>query len=628
MDTAGGQSAIASDQDDARTSAYRAAIAAFADVAGGLAEVRDLDALLHLIASKITELVGISRCSVYLRDDATGLFKGQVGHCDHDIDAQVKRLVAGMEADAFTREVLAAKKPVEVMNALQDARPMRAAMRAWNVRAMLGVPMVLRDEVIGIIYLDDEGKPHAFSQTEKEVASAFAELAAVAISQAQLNEQLRSSLRTVARQNDLLRRAAALDDRLAALVLEGGSVSEIASAVAEVTGKPCSIHDERFERLAAAVPPGLAENTFPRLLDPEHRDHPLVQQALDAVRGKPSGIVGPLPQMGLPRRFVVAPMTMRQRGCGYLVLAEHGSRFHRLDMHFARRAAMNVALELAAEQRAVRADIDARASLLSELIRGNRDLPSIERRAQHLGVDLTRLRVLCLVCSEEGENSSVERIAAAVRATTTGEMLASGVVDGLAMALELEPGQPTLAAIARVRERVQKGLDSLGEPGLIAAVSTRCRTVPDYVRAYAETRQVLTVAKHLCASGRPLVLTADDLGPGRLFLASSNRSEAEQFAQDALGPLLTMEEGDEKGLITTLSCFFANGRSVRRSSQALGVHENTIRYRLGRIEELTGLNVSSSSDDQLTAQTALLILRIQGRVGSPTSEAAGAPGPM
>jgi sugar diacid utilization regulator/GAF domain-containing protein len=602
------------DQGAATSSPYRAAIAAFADVAGGLAEFRDLDSLLHLIASKICELAGISRCSVYLREDGTGLFRGQVGHADHDIDARVKRLVSGMEADAFTREVVEGKKPVAVVNTLEDDRPMRAAMRAWNVRSMLGVPMVLHDEVIGIIYLDDEDRQHTFSEADQEVASAFADLAAVAISQAQVTEQLRSSLRTVARQNDLLRRAAALDDRLAGLVLEGGSVAEIAEAVAEVTGKPCSIHDESFQRLTAAVPPGLGDAAIPRLLDPAHHDHPVVREALESLRGKPSGVIGPFPQLGLSRRYLVAPMTMRQLDSGYLVLGEHGTRFHRLDMHFARRAAMNVALELAAEQRAVRADVDARASLLSELIRGNRDLPSIERRAQHLGVDLTKLRVLCLVSNDSANDSFAHRVAPALREATDGSILASGVAEGVVVAIELEGGQPTLAAVSQLRARIEAAVEQLGEPGLVAAVSTRCRTVPDYVKGYAECRQVLSVAKRLSSPEGRTVLTADDLGPGRLFLASSNRTEAEQFSQDALGPLLAMEDGGETGLVGTLASFFACGRSVRRSAQALGVHENTIRYRLGRIQELTGLDVASSSDDQLTAQTALLILRIQGRI--------------
>ena len=60
--------------------------------------------------------------------------------------------------------------------------------------------------------------------------------------------------------------------------------------------------------------------------------------------------------------------------------------------------------------------------------------------------------------------------------------------------------------------------------------------------------------------------------------------------------------------------FFDRGRSVRNSAKFLGVHENTIRYRLGRVLDLTGLDLAADADAQLTAQVALLILRIQGRL--------------
>ncbi len=44
------------------------------------------------------------------------------------------------------------------------------------------------------------------------------------------------------------------------------------------------------------------------------------------------------------------------------------------------------------------------------------------------------------------------------------------------------------------------------------------------------------------------------------------------------------------------------------------MHENTIRYRLGRIEETIGIPVATDADAQLTAQLALLVLRLQGRL--------------
>jgi hypothetical protein len=49
-------------------------------------------------------------------------------------------------------------------------------------------------------------------------------------------------------------------------------------------------------------------------------------------------------------------------------------------------------------------------------------------------------------------------------------------------------------------------------------------------------------------------------------------------------------------------------------AERLGVHENTIRYRLSRVEQLTGLAVTHDPDAQLQAHMALLVLELQGRV--------------
>ncbi len=90
--------------------------------------------------------------------------------------------------------------------------------------------------------------------------------------------------------------------------------------------------------------------------------------------------------------------------------------------------------------------------------------------------------------------------------------------------------------------------------------------------------------------------------------------------RDTLGALL--EDGDPgiHDLFVTLQAFFDCSRSVRRSATALGVHENTIRYRLSRIEDLTGLDIVGSGDVQLAVQLALLILRLEGRLPEPPHE--------
>lgn len=47
-------------------------------------------------------------------------------------------------------------------------------------------------------------------------------------------------------------------------------------------------------------------------------------------------------------------------------------------------------------------------------------------------------------------------------------------------------------------------------------------------------------------------------------------------------------------LIETLRAYLANGRSVRATAHELFVHENTLRYRLARFEELTGCSLNST----------------------------------
>jgi sugar diacid utilization regulator len=599
---------------EALPDAYREMVRSFGEVAAALSDQGDLDSLLHLIAERICALTGVPRCSVYLREEGTDQFKGQVGHADHDIDALVKRLVAGCEADRFTKEILETKRPVVVANALDDPRPIRSTMRAWNVRSMLGVPMVLRADVIGIVFLDVEHEHWAFTESAIELAATFADLAAVAIVQARLTADLRRSLGTVARQNKLLRRAAAVDERLGALSLQGASFAEIAQAVADLTAKPCAIYDSNYRALASAKPSWLDEPDSPRLPDGRVWARPEVVAAVAEAADSHNGLLNRMPEAGLNHRFLVAPVLWREHQWGVLSIMEYGTQFAPLDRHIARRAATSIALELSAEHRAAQSEWDARASLLTQLIRGNQDVPSLKHRAQYLGVELEHPRVLCLISAADGSElpAATDVIEAIVDGTDAQQVLASGVADGILVALDIDPARASREAIEDVRARVESGLRRLEfAPALVAALSAACTRLPDFPRAYGEAQQVLACLTTVADPGSTRTLTADELGPARLLLASTDRHDAQRFAHNALGALLSNDDG-MADLLETLYVFFDCSRSVRRAAQVLTLHENTIRYRLARVEETTGLAVASSSEDQLTVQFALLILRICG----------------
>jgi sugar diacid utilization regulator len=599
-----------------REEAYQAAIRAFGEVAGALGEVKKLDDLLHLVARHICDLVGVHRCSVYLRDKDSDLFRGQVGHADRDIDERVKRLVAGVPGDEFTGEILRTMAPVTINDAVSDPRPIRSTMRAWKIRSMMGVPMIIRGEVTGIVFLDDEDRPHSFQPIDADTAAAFADLAAVAINQAQLTGKLRASLDTVARQNQLLRRAAQIEDRLTKLVLDGGDIREIADTVSQLTGKPCAVYDANNERLALIVPPGLDETANPKILEPGYRSQPAVLDALAALDGSRGGVVEPLPAAGLNHRFMIAPVVVRDDIWGRVVLMEFPARFGPIDMHVCRRAATNIAVEMSAERRAATAEWNVRASLAGELIRGGADPGSVRKRADYMGIRLDLPRVLCLLTPGEGvaaELPDARAVAGAFADAGATGVLATALAEGVVVIAEVDGDIAAADALAAVKTVVEKACGRIDPQGsLLAGISTICREASDYERGFTEARQVVSCLARFGATDRR-VLAADDLGAGRLLLAAADPAEIERFARDTLGRLL--DEGDAAAdLVATLAAFFDQGRSIRKTAAALDVHENTIRYRLGRIEEAIGLPIATDSDAQLTVHLALLVLRLQGRL--------------
>jgi sugar diacid utilization regulator len=598
---------------------YPEVVSAFSEIASAINEETDLDTLLHLVAERICTLLSIQRCSVYLKDRATGVFRGQVAHTGNEEDTAIKRLTVGIEADGFTREILSTQRPVLVMNAQSDPRPVRAAMLQWNVRTMLGVPMILRGDVIGLLFLDNKDQPHDYTPEQQELSLTFANLAAIAISQAQLTADLRSTLGTAAQQNAMLRRAAALEDRLMNLVLEGADLNQIATAVTELTGKPCSIHDAEYRRLAHAAPEG---EVVPRVLDSVALQDPAVREALAGLTARRPSIIPPIPAAGVHRRGLVALVRVGNADCGYLVLTEYRSRFGAQDAIVARRTATIIALELSGKRRAAEADSHAVEALARDLLHGSDDVGSLSRRADYHGLALSEPHHVVLLSlrdqAVQGRISGRRIAEAFAEAAPHLRAFVADVEKDVAIVLERPDAPNANDAIRLLKEIVEQVVQVLApEATVTAAISTVCRGAADYPGAHEQTRQISRGISTFGAPGQVHILAADDLGAGRLLLATADRSEADRFVRDTLGALLDEQDAGIHDLFVTLQAFFECSRSVRRSATSLGVHENTVRYRLSRIDELTGLDIINDGNAQLAVQLALLILRLEDRLAAP-----------
>jgi hypothetical protein len=137
--------------------------------------------------------------------------------------------------------------------------------------------------------------------------------------------------------------------------------------------------------------------------------------------------------------------------------------------------------------------------------------------------------------------------------------------------------------------------------------------VPDLVQAHISARAA--VAGLRAAPGwpdAPRPVTADDLLPERAL--SGDGHARRQLVVAVYNPLV--EAGS--ATLDTVSAFLDHGGSIEATARAVFVHANTVRYRLRRAADMTGLTATNPRD-AYTYRVALTLGRLQSREASPAA---------
>ncbi|MDQ1600434.1 MAG: hypothetical protein QOD68_1908, partial [Actinomycetota bacterium] len=99
-----------------------------------------------------------------------------------------------------------------------------------------------------------------------------------------------------------------------------------------------------------------------------------------------------------------------------------------------------------------------------------------------------------------------------------------------------------------------------------------------------------------------------------IFSAMTDVTDVERFVRAWLGKLLDYDSHKHSDLVSTLTCYLEHGGSYDATAGALTVHRSTLKYRLQRIREISGYDLTESDarfNLQLAtrAWTALTALR-------------------
>jgi DNA-binding PucR family transcriptional regulator len=192
--------------------------------------------------------------------------------------------------------------------------------------------------------------------------------------------------------------------------------------------------------------------------------------------------------------------------------------------------------------------------------------------------------------------------------------------------LVLVPGGDESTA-ARAAEAILSELET-GLAGFTFALG-RSRITEDPAELPRAASEALLAANVAQGSADGAALAFEQTGAYRLLLSamSENPSELQRFYSETVEPLVAYDEQYETDLLRTLETFLEADGNVAGTAQRLFTHRHTIYYRLERVRELSGLDVSSS-DGREKLSLGLKAMRVLGiaSAAGPATEAGAAGG--
>jgi GAF domain-containing protein len=559
----------------------------------------ELVPMLQGVVGLATEATGCHACFIYLLEGselviraASPVFGEAVGNVRFSVKEGLAGWVARHGRPEFIRD-----------RAMQDPRMKYVPLlEEESFQSMAAVPILSRaGETIGVIVLHTRA-PHEFGEDIPNLLTHIASLVSGAIENAQMYDRERRRVDSLTGLSELAQQVAAAAD-----------AGELGEALVRGTA---ALLDADACQLLRVEPDG--ETVTPLASHPENLPAPALRSVAEVMLAGLENRSGPgrraagralWPSEALAD-VLVTPLVAGGQRVGVLCVASASARAF--------------ADEEAEISRAI-AHLAAVAIKRVELIEGLTKANTIKDLFEALAAGATTFaaaKAAEVRCDLNAPYLVLSAQPAGARAQSTGEWrVAAGAVGrGLAelaprSAIESGPGPVrALLAFGSARRSAVEGLlrqaRELGQAhGAVIGVSEVRDAPDDAAGAYREAHDAATIAHALLRDGGAIAYS--QVGAYRYLVQIGADDAPRDRMRAAVDLLIDYDRRRRTSLLDTLERYLSERRSVIESARALYIHPNTLRQRLGRIEELTELDLND--DDLLSLELAIKLARLHGR---------------
>lgn len=150
------------------------------------------DEIMHRVMELVFQMDNVERGFVMLRDDKKGFKPAVLLYKDETRKADARGVAL---STTITEKLMTDRVPLLIYDVGTDERfSTSQSLRISGIRSAMCAPLIYRDRVFGIFYVDCLSKPYAFSQEELGIFSVIAAEAAISFDNARSHEELARQL--------------------------------------------------------------------------------------------------------------------------------------------------------------------------------------------------------------------------------------------------------------------------------------------------------------------------------------------------------------------------------------------------------------------------------------------------
>jgi purine catabolism regulator len=381
-------------------------------------------------------------------------------------------------------------------------------------------------------------------------------------------------------QFDALERGAQVHERLERLVIEGSGLDQILAATGAAIGGAACVIDRSGSELARS---GSLQADDAEAIAELGRE--LAGDDTAATPIAPDG--GPL-----EGRALAVPVPGRRGGLAvaWLIGVSDTDPLGDFERLCIRQAAIVVGLELMRERVVRETERRLAGDLLADALGERLGTDELTGRLRPFGIGS---EAAVLIFDLEDPTAAERQLEAVLSDAGVHALVATSSVAGrplLCAVVDTLDSDP-IATARQARESLAGGP---GRNGVRAAAS-RPVSVGALRRAFHEARCALE-ATSLADGSAPEVASHRDLGAFTLLLALQDDDALRLYSDGLLDPI-EQTEGEYGGeLLRSLEAFIENNGNWERAARQLYCHRHTLRYRIRKIEELTGRDLGRATD--------------------------------